>query len=411
VTDLMTGAVARRTERRLLAATFITWLGNSIHLTAAALLLLRTENTSAAVGWLMIAVAVPQALLSIVFGRMSDRFDRRTLCVLCDLLSCLAALALPVALSLGVAPTTAAYTTTFLLISVSAMYLPAISGLIKERVPGADLPRFNANFEMALQAGTLLSTAIGGFAVQLVGTSPAFVFNAATYLASAALMFTIGRRVVAPAMPAVPADQSTSPTPETPARPAPVARISILYALGSGFLTVTNTLIVVLVVQTFGQGAGVLGVVDSLAGVGVLAAAVAYKRASRRFDQLSIAVFGYLCCAVLVFLYPRWGVVALIFLYTAGSACFGIARIAARTMLLDAVGEHNVGRAVGAARAYGLVFSVAVTVAITQATDSAGIATGYLMFAIVIVAVTVVAAALLRSAGYRPSVVRGEGSQ
>lgn len=401
----MTGiATDQRTQNLLLGATFITWLGNSIHLTAAALLLVRTEQNSMSVGWLMIAVAAPQVLLSFLFGRIADRLDRRMLCVVCDGLSFLAALSLPIALSMGAAPTHAAYITTFVLVGVSAMYLPAVSGMIKERVAGPQLPRFNANFEIAIQAGTLLSTAIGGFAVQAFGTSPAFVFNAGTYLVSAALLIAIGPRLVTAAATAqTDAGSATAAATRTAARPAPVARIGILYALGSGFLTVTNTLIVVLVVQTFAQGAGVLGIVDSLAGVGVLLAAMLYKRISARQDQLSIAVIGYLGCAVFVFLYPRWGIVALVFLYTAGSACFGIARVAARTMLFDAVSERNVGRVFGTANAAGLAFSVAVTLVITGITDSTDITTGYLLFAIVIAAVAGTAAVLLRAAGYQPA--------
>src|SRR6476620_9347028 len=88
-----------RAERLLIPATFITSLGNNIQLIAAALLLVRAEQTMLAVGWLFIAVAAPQAVLSPFFGRVADRFDRRTLWVCCDLAGALAALALPIGLA------------------------------------------------------------------------------------------------------------------------------------------------------------------------------------------------------------------------------------------------------------------------------------------------------------------------
>src|SRR4051794_10563105 len=81
-----------RAERLLIPATFVTCLGNNIQVSASALLVVRAEHTALAVGWLFIAVGIPQVLLSYPFGRLADRFDRRALCLACDLLSALAAL-------------------------------------------------------------------------------------------------------------------------------------------------------------------------------------------------------------------------------------------------------------------------------------------------------------------------------
>ena len=58
----------------LLPAAFITSLGNNIQLIGAALLLVRAQGSMLDVGWLFIAVAVPQAVLSPYFGRLADRF-------------------------------------------------------------------------------------------------------------------------------------------------------------------------------------------------------------------------------------------------------------------------------------------------------------------------------------------------
>jgi MFS family permease len=376
-------------EKLLLGATFVTWLGNSIHLTATALLLIET-GTAMSVGWLMIAVAAPQALLSAAFGRVADRVDRRLLCVWCDLASAVIAFALPVSLALGAPPAQTAYLTTFLLTAIFGMYLPAVSAMTKERVAAGRLPRFNANFEIAVQTGTLLSASIGGFAVQAFGTGSVFVFNAATYLVSAACLAAMGHhRTQLSTVDIHTVDNLAG-------QPKPVGRIAILYALGTGILTVTNTLIVVLVVRTFGQGAGVLGVIDALAGVGVLAGVALYKRATRRFDQLTIATAGYLGCAVFLYLNPRLGIVALAFLYPAAAACFGMARVAARTMLMNATTERNVGRVFGAANAAGLAFSVAVTLLITRIADTASVSAGYLTLALTVAAVAAVGANLIR---------------
>jgi MFS family permease len=141
-----------RAQRLLIPATFITSLGNNIQLIAA-LLLVRTERTMLAIGWLFIAVAAPQALLSPFFGRPADRFDRRTLWVCCDLASGLAASA---------PTTTVVYAANLALAVVATLFIPVSAGPIKERVRPAELQRFNANYEIAMQAGMLLSASVGG---------------------------------------------------------------------------------------------------------------------------------------------------------------------------------------------------------------------------------------------------------
>ncbi len=344
-------------------ATLITCLGNSIQLTAAALLVVQTEQTALAVGWVFIAVAIPQALLSLYFGRLADRFDRRTLCLVCDLVSAVIALALPLWLLLGGPTGMSVYMATFMLAIVSALFMPASNALIKERVPAQRLVRFNAKFEMATQAGTLLSTAVGGFMVQLFGAQPLFFFNAATYLASAAFWIAIGPR------PATAERGLDGPTTETVPVRAPLARLGLLYALGNVIVTVNNTLIVVLVVQFFRQGPGVLGVVDSLAGVGALTAAALYPRIRGRSSDLRIAFGGYLGCATFIALQPQLGVVGMMGFLPAAALTFGLARIAARTMLMTAVTEDRVGRVFGATNAFGLAFSVAATLVVSGVVD------------------------------------------
>ncbi len=381
---------SRRAERLLLPGTFITSLGNSIQLTAAAIVMVQAERSTLSVGWLFVAFSVPATLLSLVFGRLADRFDRRTLCMVCDGLSALVALALPVWLLLGLPPNAGIYAATFGLATVGAMFVPASSALIKERVLDHRLGPFNANFEMATQAGTLMSTAIGGVLVQLYGAVPLFFFNAATFAASLACFAAMGRRHAA----APGAEAHAVAAASGPAR-GPLVRLGLLYALGSPIITVSNTLIVVLVLEAFRQKAGVLGVVDALAGAGALAAAMAYKWASRRAPDLRIALVGYLACAAIIALEPQLGVAGLMVLLPLGALTFCIARIAARTLLLHAVPEHRAGAVFGTTNAFGLAASVAATVAISGIADRSRVGYGFASLALLVAVTAVVAVALL----------------
>jgi MFS family permease len=376
---LSIGLAADRTERFLLPASFITCLGDSIQLTAAALLVLQSERNALAVGWLFIFVAIPQVVLSFIFGRAVDRFDRRLLCVACDLTGAAAALVLPVWLLLGGPVSIGAYVSNFALAIVAALFTPASSALIRERIRPERLGPFNANFEMATQAGTLLSTAVGGFLIQSFGVKPFFFFNAASFLASAILTLAIGRQRV----PAGVEQDSTEATGAVAADRPPVVWLGLLYALGSLVTTVWNTIIVVLVIEAFRQGAGTLGVVDALAGVGLLLAAAAYKWISPRVGDLRLALAGYLSCAGLVALQPLTMLGALICVPLA-ALTFGLGRVAARTLLMSAVPSSRAGRVFGATNAFGLALSVVGTLAISSVVDRTDVRNGFLMLGVLV---------------------------
>ncbi len=389
--------VSRRAERLLLPATFITNLGNSIQLTAASIVMLQSEHSTVAVGWLFVAFSVPATLLSLVFGPLVDRFDRRTLCLLCDLVSALVAAALPVWLLTGGAPNVGIYAVTFLLAAVGALFMPASNALIKERVADRRLGPFNANFEIATQAGTLLSTAIGGVLVQFYGAAPLFFFNAATFLASMACFVLMGRRIGR-------SDASGAPLPvgAAPVR-APLARLGLLYALGQPIVVVVNTLIVVLLLQAYNQKAGILGVADSLAGVGAIAAATLYKWLSPRLPNLRIALGGYVLCGTLLALETHFGVWVFMALYPLGAMMFGTGRVAARTMLLHAVPENRAGRVFGTVNAFGLMVSVAATLAISRLVDHSTVQVGWTVLGTAVACTAVAAVALLWGTHGRPA--------
>jgi MFS family permease len=350
----------------LLPAAFITSLGNNIQLLGAALLLVRAQGSMLDVGWLFIAVAVPQALLSPYFGRLADRFDRRRLWIGCDLVSAVAALSLPVGLALGGPQQPLIYATNFALAVVAALFTPTSAALVRERVPLATLRPFNAHYEMALQAGMLLSASIGGFALQFFGSTPLFVFNGVTFVASALLLVAVGstgRRVVV--VDEVP--------PVIKRTGLPLAPLALLFGQGLVVVTVFNALLPVLLIGEWHRGPAVLGVVDAVGGAGFLLAAVAYRRSVVRFGDLRLAVGGFLVCNVLLVLQPLFGVGALMGLVLVGAFVFGQARIATRSLLMTSVDELRVGHAFGVANGYGLAATVVVmlvTSVVTGHTDT-----------------------------------------
>jgi hypothetical protein len=174
-----------------------------------------------------------------------------------------------------------------------------------------------------------------------------------------------------------------------------VTRLALLYALGNPIITVSNTLLVVLVIRTFQQGAGTLGVVDAVAGAGFFLAAALYKALNRRLPDLRLALLGYVASAAFIALQPRFGVAGLLLLLPLGTITFGIARISCRTMLMHAVAERRAGRVFGATNAFGLAFSVAATVAVSGISDMTAVRHGFTSLSVLIVGTAGVVIALL----------------
>ncbi|MFF0269761.1 MFS transporter [Kribbella sp. NPDC004536] len=378
--------------RLLLPAAFITSLGNNIQLLGAALLLVRAQGSMLDVGWLFIAVAVPQAVLSPYFGRLADRFDRRRLWIGCDVLSAAAALALPIGLALGAPQQSLVYGTNFALAVIAAQFTPASAALIRERVPTDWLRQFNAHYEIALQSGMLLSAAAGGVALQYFGPQPLFTFNALTFALSAAFVAAVGARRSITGPLDRPRSAPTSPVPaksttrvDSPSHPAgiPLAPLAVLFGQGLVVVTVFNALTPVLVVGEWHRGPAVLGVTDALGGVGFLLAAAVYRRSAQWFGDLRLAVGGFMICSALLVLQPLFGVPQLMGFVLLGAFLFGQSRIATRSLLMTSVDESRVGHAFGIANGYGLAATVVVMLVASIVTGHSDARFGFAALAIV----------------------------
>jgi hypothetical protein len=388
--------------RLLLPAAFITSLGNNIQLLGAALLLVRAQGSMLDVGWLFIAVAVPQAILSPYFGRLADRFDRRRLWVTCDVVSAVVALALPAGLVLGVPQQPLVYATNFALAIIAAQFAPASAALIRERVPAANLRSFNAHYEIALQSGMLVSASVGGVALQYFGPRPLFTFNAVTFALSAALVLVVGPRRFAsrerrPASTPVVAESASARS------GIPLGPLALLFGQGLVVVTVFNALLPVLLIGEWHRGPAVLGVVDAVGGAGFLLAAAVYRRSAARLGDLRLATGGFLVCSGLLVLQPLFGVPALMGFVLLGAFLFGQARIATRSLLMTSVDESRVGHAFGVANGYGLAATIVVMLIASVVTGHSDTRYGFAVLALISMLSAAVAARWL-SISRRPEV-------
>ena len=365
-------ARSRRAERMLVPATFITTAGNAFQLTAATVLVYRADHTTVSVGGLFIAVAIPQVVLSVFFGGLADRVDRRRLSMTADLISAVSAFALPVWLWLHGPTAAGAYLANFLLAVTAALFMPASNALVKERVLDERLGRFNSHFEMANNLGMLSAAAAAGFLVSLFGTTPLFVFNSLTFVASAAFTYFIGPK---PATAALEQEEEEAASAEpaadsTVAEPTgkPVKRLAVQFANLSMGILVANTVLATLILHTFHKGPWLIGVTDALAGAGFLTGAALYDRISKRLSPMRLAFYGTLLNLAMFCLQPLNFIVLMVAIAFAGFG-FALSRIAARTLLMQASPHDRVGRIFGGVNALGLGLGITANVGLSALAD------------------------------------------
>jgi MFS family permease len=359
---------SQRTERLLLPASFITTAGNAFQLTAASILVFHAGQNALSVGWLFIAVSIPQVALAVLFGRLVDRFDRRTLSVLADVASAMTAFALPVWLWAGGSRTLGSYLASFLLACSAALFMPASNALIKERIADKRLGWFNARYEVFTNSGLLIASGLAGVLFVAVGPVPLFIFNSGTFVVSAALTYLVGREPAKPA-PAIAGAAGTAADPQ-PAKPAgqPIKRLALLYVNANLGLVVASTLLLVLILHSFRKGPWLVGVTDGLAFTGFLVAGLIYPKVSARIKPLPLALVAMLGNITMWCLEPlNW--IALMVLITIGGGCFALTRISARTLLMRASPPDRAGRIFGGTQAASLALAVLATVALSELAD------------------------------------------
>jgi MFS family permease len=175
----------------------VSYCGDYLAATALALTLQTRGDNGYGVAALMIAAALPVALLGTAGGWIADRVDSRKILVVTG--------ALQAAVCLALAYTNSPFAMVALVAVVStglAITQPTLSALTPDMVGRPNLARASAISQTASSVGFLLGPALGGFLVGTYGARLPLLADAATYLALTIAGLAIqtrrgGRRTVA----------------------------------------------------------------------------------------------------------------------------------------------------------------------------------------------------------------------
>ncbi len=165
------------------SAQLVSGLGDKIAVIALYLLVYRLAGRAVDLGLLAAVQILPAVLIGPLAGVLLDRVDRRRAMIWSETASALVVALIPFARTLPQVYVLAG------LLSVGRQICgPARLALVPDLVGRAQLARANALSLMTQNLVLLLGPAAGGAIVALWGTSAAFVIDAGTFLASAALL-------------------------------------------------------------------------------------------------------------------------------------------------------------------------------------------------------------------------------
>lgn len=175
--------------RSLWLAQVISLTGDWFNTIASVIIVNRYSASGLALGGLFIARALPPFLLGPVAGVVADRFDRRRVLILSDILR--AGIVLCFLLVDRRGHLWLLYVLTALQFSVSAFFEPARAALVPALVETDELLVANTLSSITWSAMLALGGAIGGLTASLFGVRVSLVVDAASFLASAALVLSI----------------------------------------------------------------------------------------------------------------------------------------------------------------------------------------------------------------------------
>ncbi|MFE5890791.1 MFS transporter [Streptomyces sp. NPDC056468] len=174
---------------RLACARVVSVLGNGFARVALAFAVLALPGAGAGRLSLVVACqALPQLVFVLAGGVIADRMSRSGLMVLADAVGAGAYAGLAAMVLTGHAPLVAMCLLAVAAGTATALFAPAMDGLVPLIVPADRLQRANGLLRMGTNSSLLLGLALSGVTVALVGAGWALALNAASFVVSAALI-------------------------------------------------------------------------------------------------------------------------------------------------------------------------------------------------------------------------------
>ncbi|MGB6581664.1 MAG: MFS transporter [Streptosporangiaceae bacterium] len=278
------GVLWQRNFRLLWVGESISAIGNAMAVVGVPLLAVESLHASTfVVAALTAAAYLPWLVIGLPAGVWVDRLPRRPLMIICDVVSALLYASLPIAAWLGALTIGQVVIVALAAGSCNVFFSTAYRAYLPSLVTAADLIEGNAKLQGSMSVANICGRGAAGIVAQAVGYAAALLFNAASFLVSAACLLLI--RTGTPPHEPVPRDTVRA---EISAGIRFIARdrflrpLTIYPAVSNLAYSGSTALVVVFLIRVAGFGAAAVGLLMAFAGIGGLLGAVTARRLARR---------------------------------------------------------------------------------------------------------------------------------
>src|ERR1700720_2003200 len=189
---------SRRGFRYFFAAMFVSLFGSGMNFRAVSWFFLSSTHSTLKVSLQVIVVTAPGLLVPFLGGVLIDRFDRRYLGVVLDLIRGVFVLATAYIAWRGNLQLWHLYAMTLITGVGSAMYWATVNSLVQEVIPASQFTGANAAVLVGVQSGMLLAGAFVGFIYDSAGIAGILFIDGLTYFVSALCLYQMRRGYVSP---------------------------------------------------------------------------------------------------------------------------------------------------------------------------------------------------------------------
>ena len=305
-------------------------------------------GSALALGLVGLVQFLPAFALVLVVGHAADRFDRRHVLRVCQLVAIVAVVTLATGSAMGWITEHTIFALVFVVGCARAFEMPTMQALLPALVPLRLLPRAVASSASAGQTAIILGPAAGGL---LYVAGPAWTYTAcvAAYVAAVTLVSMI--RYERPLTPRTPVTLNSVFAGLSFIRSRQALLGAITLDMVAVLLGGATALLPIYAKEVFGTGPWGLGLLRSAPAVGALTMALylarhPLQRHAGRTMFIAVAIFGV---ATIGFGLSRWLPLSLLFLVTLGAA--DMVSVVVRSSLIQlSTPDHMRGR-VGAVNA------------------------------------------------------------
>lgn len=163
----------------LVLGQLVSKLGTSINTVGLTLYVLRFDNPIMSLGLLSLLLLVPWTILGPYAGILADRYAKKTIIILCDILRGFLSISLFFITNIWMF-----YFVIFLQTLLDILFAPAIGGYLPFIVKEERLEEANALYASSGKLASITGPAIGGFLISWLGVSAIFIINGFAFIIS-----------------------------------------------------------------------------------------------------------------------------------------------------------------------------------------------------------------------------------